>query len=75
VITQKIHEIWSRQLNLENFSDEDDFFDLGGHSLIMAEIQQAIVREFGVEVPMDELFRRSTVTSVAACVGSLAAVP
>ena len=75
MITQKIHEIWSRQLNLENFSDEDDFFDLGGHSLIMAEIQQAIVREFEVEVPMDELFRRSTVTSVAACVGSLVAVP
>ncbi|HET8659247.1 MAG TPA: acyl carrier protein [Micromonosporaceae bacterium] len=65
MIAEKIHEIWSRELKLAEFSDDDDFFALGGHSLIMAEIQAAIKDETGVEVPMDELFRRPTVASIS----------
>ncbi|MGR7028196.1 acyl carrier protein [Geodermatophilus sp. URMC 62] len=61
-----IRKIWSRELELDDFSDDDDFFALGGHSLIMAKIQHAIGEELGIEVPMDELFRHSTVNSIAA---------
>jgi acyl carrier protein len=74
VIAQKIHEIWSRELDLEDFSDDDDFFDLGGHSLIMTHIQQAISTELKVEIPMDELFRESTVNKISARIDSLLAV-
>jgi acyl carrier protein len=62
---QRIHEIWSEQLRLADFGDEDDFFALGGHSLIMAKIQEAIFKDFEVEVPMDELFRRATVAEIS----------
>jgi acyl carrier protein len=65
VTEDKIHGIWSRELKLESFSPDDDFFSLGGHSLIMASIQTAIKDEIGVEVPMDELFRRPTVRSIS----------
>jgi acyl carrier protein len=65
VIQQKIHQIWSRELDLAKFSDDDDFFDLGGHSLIMAKIQDGISDELGVEIPMDELFRESTVNRIS----------
>jgi acyl carrier protein len=74
VITQKIHDIWSRELNLQEFSDDDDFFELGGHSLIMNHIQTAIAEELGVEVPMDELFREPTVSRISARIGSLLTV-
>lgn len=74
MIAQKIHEIWSRELDLPDFSDDDDFFELGGQSLIMHKIQEAIATEFGVEIPMDELFRESTVAKVSARIGSLIAV-
>lgn len=70
MITQKVHEIWSRELDLADFSDDDDFFDLGGHSLIMAKIQTAITEELGVEVAMDELFRESTVNRISAKIGA-----
>lgn len=63
---QKISKIWEDALKLDDISDDDDFFALGGHSLIMAEIQEAITREIGVEVPMDELFRHSTIKSISA---------
>jgi acyl carrier protein len=66
LLNQKIHEIWSRELALEDFSDTDDFFTIGGHSLIMARIQEAISNELGLDVPMDQLFRKSTVAEISA---------
>jgi acyl carrier protein len=65
VVSDQIRAIWSRELALDSFSDDDDFFALGGHSLVMARIQTAIVAELGVEVPMDELFRQSTVAKIS----------
>ncbi|MFI9201167.1 phosphopantetheine-binding protein [Streptomyces sp. NPDC053048] len=65
MIASKIHAIWSRELKLEEFSDTDDFFSLGGHSLIMTRIQREILTELGIEVPMDQLFRKSTVAEIA----------
>lgn len=70
-VTDKIHEIWGQQLRLDSFSDTDDFFALGGHSLVMAKIQTDIAEKLGVEVPMDELFRHSTVASTATYIESL----
>jgi acyl carrier protein len=74
VSAQDIHRIWSRELNLAEFSDDDDFFDLGGHSLIMHKIQESIAEELGVELPMDELFRHPTVNQISTRIGSLSAV-
>jgi acyl carrier protein len=61
---EKVHAIWSEKLALADFSDDDDFFALGGHSLIMARIQAEYAAEFGIEAPMDDLFRNPTVVSV-----------
>jgi acyl carrier protein len=66
MISDQIHAIWSRELKRDDFSDDDDFFDLGGHSLIMGRIQAQIQGEFGSDVPMDELMRQSTVNLISA---------
>jgi acyl carrier protein len=66
MILDAIRNIWCRELKLDNFSDDEDFFALGGHSVIMAKIQDAIIDEYGIEVPMDELFNKSTVNQIAA---------
>lgn len=71
MIQGQIHDIWSRELKLDDFSDDDDFFALGGHSLIMTRIQKAIADEIGVEVPMDQLLRQSTVAKVTAHIETL----
>ena len=65
MIQSTIHDIWRRELKLDDFTDSDDFFALGGHSLIMARIQRGIESELEVEVPMDQLFRKSTVAEIA----------
>lgn len=64
-IQDTVRTIWRRELKLEDFSDTDDFFELGGHSLIMTRIQRDLQSELGIEVPMDQLFRRSTVAAIS----------
>ena len=40
---------------------EDNFFDLGGHSLLVAALQQRIANSFGRRIPIIELFQNPTI--------------
>lgn len=59
-----IRKIYAEELNLPDLKDTDDFFDIGGHSLIMAKIQRRISEELRVDVKMDTLFRYTTIASL-----------
>ena len=61
---EAIRKIYAEELKLPDLKDTDDFFDVGGHSLIMAEIQRRIHEELKVDVKMDTLFRYTTVASL-----------
>ncbi|WP_158684938.1 acyl carrier protein [Streptomyces sp. LaPpAH-108] len=65
MIASKIRAIWATALNLEEFSDSDNFFSLGGNSLSMTKVQRDIQSKIGITVPMDLLFRKATVTSIS----------
>ena len=70
----RVRAIWCRELGRDDISADDDFFALGGQSVIMVGIQGAFLEELGVEVPMDQMFLNPTVASVAAYIDSLDAV-
>jgi acyl carrier protein len=72
--SEKIRSIWERQLILSDIRDDDDFFQLGGHSLIMQRIQIDIKDELGTEVPMDELFRFPTIAEISKWIDQALAV-
>ena len=71
MISEKVRAIWCRELRRDDVADDDDFFALGGQSVIMARIQAAFVAELGVEVPGDQMFLNPTVASVSAYIESL----
>ncbi|WP_327364831.1 acyl carrier protein [Streptomyces sp. NBC_01296] len=73
MIADSVRAIWCRELQRDEISVDDDFFALGGQSLIMVRIQGAFMDELGVEVPMDQMFLNSTVASVSAYIESLGA--
>ncbi|MDB1086993.1 phosphopantetheine-binding protein [Streptomyces sp. ACA25] len=74
MITDSVQSIWCRELQREDIAMDDDFFALGGQSVIMARIQSAYIEELGVEVPMDQMFRNPTVASISAYIASLDSV-
>ncbi|MEV7187797.1 phosphopantetheine-binding protein [Kitasatospora sp. NPDC093102] len=74
MIADAVRAIWCRELQRDDISVDDDFFTLGGHSVIMARIQGAFIEELGVEVPVDQLFLNPTVASISAHIESLDAV-
>ncbi|NLD49353.1 MAG: non-ribosomal peptide synthetase, partial [Clostridiaceae bacterium] len=61
----KLAEIWQELLGVENISVNDDFFDLGGHSLTANIMVARLHKELSVEVPMKEVFKNSTVRELA----------
>jgi amino acid adenylation domain-containing protein len=57
--------LWHKLLGVEQVGIHDNFFDLGGHSLLMAELRTELAA-LGHEVSMVELFQHPTVGSLAA---------
>jgi amino acid adenylation domain-containing protein/FkbM family methyltransferase len=52
--------IWSELLQVEHIGMQDDFFDLGGQSLLAIRMVARIREAFGVEVKVRNLFERPT---------------
>jgi acyl carrier protein len=50
---------------VEGIGPEDDFFDLGGHSLHAVRLLAALRRSFRVDLPMTAFYERATVEAVA----------
>ncbi|MHA5051033.1 phosphopantetheine-binding protein [Streptomyces sp. SD15] len=74
MIADEVRAIWCRKLQRDDISVDDDFFALGGQSVIMASIQGAFIEELGVEVPVDQMFLNPTVASISAYIESQSAV-
>jgi acyl carrier protein len=64
-VEERLAAIWRQVLDLERVDPEDNFFDLGGHSLVVPKIQELVRVEFGITVPAVEFFRHPTLQAFA----------
>ncbi len=64
-LEQAIAAIWRDALGLDEIGIHDPFLDLGGNSLQAMLIAARVAEEFGVEIPLAELFAASTVAEMA----------
>jgi hypothetical protein len=58
--------IWTGLLQLERVGLDDRFFDLGGHSLLLIQLQTRIADDLGYRVATAELFAHPTIRALAA---------
>jgi thioesterase domain-containing protein/acyl carrier protein len=59
-------QAWEEMLGTSPISIDDDFFDLGGHSLIAVAIAARIEKRFGRSVSLADFYRHPTVERLAA---------
>ncbi len=59
-LEQQIAAIWAQVLRLPQVGLDDNFFEVGGHSLLAIQITSRVQVELGLEVPLVEVFQTET---------------
>ncbi|WLG59192.1 non-ribosomal peptide synthase/polyketide synthase [Pseudomonas extremorientalis] len=59
-LEQQIAAIWADVLRLPQVGLNDNFFEVGGHSLLAIQITSRVQAELGLEVPLVEVFQTET---------------
>jgi len=60
-----IARIWQELLQIDGVGLQTNFFDHGGHSLLLLRVQDRVKGELGVEVSVTDLFKNPTVETLA----------
>lgn len=68
---RRLADIWREALSLERVGAEDDFFSLGGHSLVAMQVIAQIRTAFGVQLPLHSLFTAPRIVDLAREVDAL----
>lgn len=64
-LEKAVAAIWVEALGVSEVQPDDDFFDLGGHSLIALDVIDQVQKRTGVELRFSDLQRARTVASLA----------
>jgi amino acid adenylation domain-containing protein len=62
---QSLAKIWCEVLKLKEVGVRDNFFDLGGHSLMATQLVSRIRRNFELEIPLQAIFEQPTIAGLA----------
>ena len=62
---QVISDIWKEVLNVQEVSIHDNFFDIGGHSLLIAQVNNRLQERLGRDIPLIDLFQFPTISSLS----------
>jgi natural product biosynthesis luciferase-like monooxygenase protein len=71
-VERKVFELWRERLGTDEFGVHDNFLELGGNSLVAAQLLTRLRDQFGVPIPLAALFEAPTVAGTADRIRSLA---
>ncbi len=61
----QLDQIWSEVLKISSVGVGDNFFQLGGHSMLAVRLMASIKQQFGIYLPLTTLFTEPTIESQA----------
>lgn len=62
---QRIAKVWQEMLRLDKVGIKDNFFDLGGHSLLLVKTHSRLTAELGCDLTVLDLFEYPTIEALA----------
>lgn len=68
-VEQTLATIWKEILKADQIGADDNFFDFGGHSLQVVQVQNRLRETLQVDIPVIKLFQYPTIRSLAAFIG------
>ncbi|MFN8546792.1 MAG: FkbM family methyltransferase [Candidatus Eisenbacteria bacterium] len=68
-LESRVARIWAEVLQVEQVGAHDNFFDLGGHSLLLTRVHARITAEIKTDLTVVELFQYPTVAGLAGRLG------
>ncbi len=69
-VEERVAAIWVELLGVASVGRQDNFIALGGDSLLATRLVEAIRSQFGVEIPMRQIFAAPTVAQTAELIDS-----
>jgi SAM-dependent methyltransferase len=64
-LERQIASLWQELLDIEKVGINDNFFDLGGHSLLVVRMHSRLTDGLGAQLALTDLFQHTTVSSLA----------
>jgi acyl carrier protein len=64
-VERLLANIWTEVLSIDQVGINDNFFDLGGHSLSATRVIAQVITQFRLELPLQLLFQSPTVAEMA----------
>jgi amino acid adenylation domain-containing protein len=65
---EKVVAIWQELLGVQRIGIHDNFFEAGGHSLLVTRMASLIRKEFDIDLPVRTFFQLATPEAIAACI-------
>ncbi len=64
-VEQKIAAVWQETLGVEKVGINNNFFDLGGHSILIVHVHSKLRRALNVDLSIIKMFQYPTISSLA----------
>jgi len=71
-VEQELERIWRELLHIDRVGRHDNFFALGGHSLLGVRLVTAVETSLGVRLPVVAVFQHPTLAALAVAINSSA---
>jgi bacitracin synthase 3 len=64
-LEEKLVMIWQEIFQKERIGIEDDFFSIGGHSLIAVQLLSTVYKSFQIKISIDDIFLNTTIEKLS----------
>ncbi|AHX21957.1 non-ribosomal peptide synthetase [Bacillus bombysepticus] len=70
IIEYEIQQIWKEVIGLENIRLRDNFFEIGGSSILLVQLLSKVRKKYGVEVALSSFYRNATIEELAVLINN-----